>query len=134
MRKKKIISETILPDSKFHKDDIIKIPNKSNKKKLYIRISKVIYFGDTIHCEECGQTFTTMKGYRYEGIIQFDSFDDTVATNPIRPGLAKLFSSDIEQFQKLNHFQFTPIDGDNPLNIQQREKEWRSKVSTLRGK
>ncbi len=126
MRKKKILSDTMLPDNLFVKDDIIKIKNK-NKGVRYVRISKVIYFGDTIHCEECGQTFTTMKGYRYEGIYQEDSISEN--DYPIRPGKAELFTSDfLEAYQKVINYTFTLVDGDNPLNIQQREKEWRSQV------
>ena len=127
MKKKKILTDAILPDSKFIKDDIIKIKNK-DKSIRYVRISKVIYFGDTIHCEECGQTFTTMKGYRYEGIYQ----DTSIAENnyPIRPGKAELFTSNfLEQHSKIINYIFELIDGDNPLNIQQREKDWRSRFS-----
>jgi hypothetical protein len=69
MKKMKIISDTLLPESKWKKDDIIKIKNKNNKESRFVVISKIIYYGDTIHCEECGKTFTTMHGNRYEGLI-----------------------------------------------------------------
>jgi len=128
MRKVKKLVEFKLPDSKFKENDIVKIMNKNN---IIIMISKVIYFGNIIHCEECKQTFTNFQGYRYEGIVQLNSFDEK--NNPIRPGKAILYNSDIEQFDIIYDYKFPTIEGDNPLNIKQREKDWRIKIRELKG-
>lgn len=130
MRKVKLLSDAYLPPTKFNKGDIIKIPNKYNKKYVYISISKIIYSGTTTHCEQCGKTFTAIKEYRYEGTIQPDSFSDGVDLLPLRPGKAILFQKDdIECYQLLNHYPHKPVDEDNVLNIKQREKDWRTYLS-----
>ena len=117
--------EIDIPETKYHKSDVIEV--RTGSFSVFLYISRIIYMGNFSHCPACGKSFSNVNEIKYEGVVQRNSRD--CSGNIIRSGQRILYTIDeLENFERIDNFPYQIVSGDTKENIRSRQKEWRSKI------